>query len=288
MELRDIEVLLTLAEELHFGRTAERLHVTQARVSQVVKAQERRIGTVLFERDSRNVRLTPIGKQLVEDLRPIKQSLHSSIERAASAAREKTDVLRLGMIGINAEELDPHREAFHAGHPHADVRIRQIGFADPFGPLRRGEIDLALLWLPVDEPDLTVGPVLYSESVVLAVAAGNPLADRESVSYEDLADQVVMGGASPGYWREALVPTHTPSGRAIKIGPTATNWAEMFPILVTGEAVSPVHAHSIRYSPGISFVPIDDAPPARWALVWRTDAATDLIRAFARTARDTR
>ncbi|GAA3164734.1 LysR family transcriptional regulator [Nonomuraea salmonea] len=70
MELRDIEIFLTLAEELHFGRTAERLHVTPARVSQAVKKQERRIGAALFERSSRAVALTPIGRQLFADLAP--------------------------------------------------------------------------------------------------------------------------------------------------------------------------------------------------------------------------
>ena len=68
MELRDIEVFLTLAEELHFGRTAERLHVTPARVSQAIKKQERAIGAELFERTTRAVRLTPIGEQLRDDL----------------------------------------------------------------------------------------------------------------------------------------------------------------------------------------------------------------------------
>ena len=69
MELRDIEIFLTLAEELHFTRTAERLHVTQARVSQAIKKQERRIGAALFERNNRQVALTPIGQQLFDDIR---------------------------------------------------------------------------------------------------------------------------------------------------------------------------------------------------------------------------
>ncbi|MGI5524918.1 LysR family transcriptional regulator [Micromonospora sp. CA-259024] len=67
MELRDIEIFLTLAEELHFTRTAERLHVTQARVSQAIKKQERRIGAALFERNNRNVALTPIDQRLFDD-----------------------------------------------------------------------------------------------------------------------------------------------------------------------------------------------------------------------------
>ncbi|MGH3486399.1 MAG: LysR family transcriptional regulator [Actinopolymorphaceae bacterium] len=64
MELRDIEIFLTLAEELHFGRTAARLHVTTARVSQAVKKQERHIGGALFDRTNRAVKLTPLGVQL--------------------------------------------------------------------------------------------------------------------------------------------------------------------------------------------------------------------------------
>ncbi|WP_435830148.1 LysR family transcriptional regulator [Saccharopolyspora shandongensis] len=74
VELRDVEVLLTLAEELHFGRTAERLHITTGRVSQCIKALERRVGAALFERTSRRVAPTPIGQQLGDQakaLRPV-------------------------------------------------------------------------------------------------------------------------------------------------------------------------------------------------------------------------
>jgi hypothetical protein len=70
VEQRDIEIFLTLAEELHFGRTAERLHVSTARVSQTIKKLERGIGTTLFERTSRHVALTPIGRRLDDDKRP--------------------------------------------------------------------------------------------------------------------------------------------------------------------------------------------------------------------------
>jgi len=70
MERRDAEIFLTLAEELHFGRTAERLFVSQARVSQSIKKLERRIGAPLFERTSRHVALTPIGRQLHRDIGP--------------------------------------------------------------------------------------------------------------------------------------------------------------------------------------------------------------------------
>ncbi|WP_344862064.1 LysR family transcriptional regulator, partial [Planomonospora alba] len=124
MELRDIEIFLTLAEELHFGRTAERLHVTPARVSQAVKKQERRIGAALFERSNRAVALTPIGRQLFEDLRPMYRGLHESLERAMRAAGGKTEVLRLGMLSSNVQDFRPLLDGFHARHPACEAQNR--------------------------------------------------------------------------------------------------------------------------------------------------------------------
>jgi DNA-binding transcriptional LysR family regulator len=286
VELRDIEIFLVLAEELHFTRTAERLHVTQARVSQAIKKQERRIGAALFERGSRHVALTPIGRQLVEDIEPMFRGLRAGMERAGLAARGATGVLTVGSIAVNLDDFRPLLDAFAHSHPGCEVQLRHVDFGDPFGRLRAGELDLQIVWLPVKEPDLTVGPVIYTEPIMLAVAAAHPFAGRESVSYDDLADQTVMAGARPDYWREVLVPLRTPSGDLIRIGPSVSNFQEMIPILVTGEAVSPVHAQAARYyaRPDIAYVPIRDAPPARWGLIWRTGAETELIRAFVRTA----
>ncbi|MFI5715533.1 LysR family transcriptional regulator [Nocardia sp. NPDC051750] len=283
MELRDIEVFLTLAEELHFGRTAERLRLTPARVSQVVKKAERTVGGTLFERTSRRVVLTPLGEQLRDELSSTYSELQNVLERAGRTARGTTGVLRLGMISWNTEVLRPALDTFAESRPGVEVKIRSVSFGDPFGGLRSGDIDAAVLWLPVLEPDLTVGPSVYTEPILLAVSASHRLAAKVSVSLEDLADDVVMAGARPAYWREALVPHRTPSGTEIPVGPTVTTFEEMIPILATGEAVSPVHAHATQYArrPDVVYLPIHDAPVAEWALVWRTATANDMIRALA-------
>ena len=85
LERLETETFLTLAEELHFGRTAERLRITTGRVSQVIKKLERRIGGMLFERTSRTVRLTPIGRQLADDLVPLVAAMDEALRRAADA-----------------------------------------------------------------------------------------------------------------------------------------------------------------------------------------------------------
>ena len=82
MERRDIEIFLVLAEELHFGRTAERLHVSTTRVSQTIRKLERRIGAALFERTSRRVELTRAGAELLEGMRAPLEQLEAVLERA--------------------------------------------------------------------------------------------------------------------------------------------------------------------------------------------------------------
>ncbi|MFF1344889.1 LysR substrate-binding domain-containing protein [Streptomyces sp. NPDC058322] len=288
MEIRDIEIFLTLAQELHFGRTAERLHVSPARVSQAIKKQERRIGGVLFDRTSHHVRLTPLGRQLYDDLLPVHHGLQRGLERAALSARGKSAVLRLGMTSSNSEDLRPLLTAFTSRHPGCTVQIRAVGYNDPFSALRRGTIDVLLAWLPIREPDLTVSSVVCTEPVVLCVSSTHRLASRRSVSYEDLADEAVLTGAAPDYWRESLIPAHTPGGRPIPRGPSAVNGTQLLAIVSSGEAVCPAHAHALRYyaRPDIAYVPIHDAPLSRWALCWRTSGETASIRDFAQVADD--
>lgn len=143
VELRDIEIFLTLAEELHFGRAAERLHVSQARVSQAISQQERRLGGAVFDRSNRRqIRLTPLGRQLRDDLRPVYTGLRDSLERARLAARGTTHVLQVGTIPINAYDLRPFWDTFRDRHTGWQLRLQQAPFTDPFAGLRRGEIDV--------------------------------------------------------------------------------------------------------------------------------------------------
>lgn len=274
VELRDIEIFLTLAEELHFGRTAERLHVTQARVSHAIKAQERRIGGVLFQRTSRVVTLTPLGEQLRGDLLTGYQAIQRGLTKAAESARGTSGTVRLGVMGSVGHELHELFDAFPARYPGCDVAAREIHFNDPFAELRRGDLDLALVWRPVDEPDLIEGPVVLTEGRVLAVPTGHELAERESVSMEDFGGQVFIDTEPtvPGYWLNSMLPAVTPGGRPVRRGPVVTTFHEVLHAVATGQALSPLNEHVSRYysHPGIVLLPVADAPVTEWALVWRS------------------
>ena len=291
MELRDIEIFLTLAEELHFGRTAERLQITAARVSQSIKTQERRIGAPLFERTTRTVRLTPLGKQLQGDLSAAYRQITEAVQNATLVARGITGTLTLGSMGAQPFTITHVLRLFQARHPAVDLRIREIHPTAPLQQLRAGEVDVAQVWLPVHEPDLTVGPVVHTCGVVLMIHTDHPFAGRDSVTLEDLGDCTVLSGtAVPRSMEETFHPYVTPAGRPVPRGPVVSSWHEEVSLVAAGKAVAAVAADATRFYswPDIVYLPIVDAPRCEWALVWRTANETPLIRAIAQAATDAR
>jgi DNA-binding transcriptional LysR family regulator len=291
VEHRDIQIFLTLVDELHFGRAAERLHVSTARVSQTIKKLERRIGAPLFERTSRRVELTPIGRRLGDELQPAYQQIQDAIDRAMVAAGGVRGTLRVGFVGAAAGKFVLEvAEAFRAEHPDCEVQFREKQFGAGLGPLRGGQFDMLLATVPVfgaREADLTGGSVLFDGDRLLAVPASHPFAHRPSVSFADVArTQVLSTPAVPDYWDEALVPQHTPDGRPVERGPSFGTVQEMLALVGAGMGTYPVPTQATSYHvrPDVVYVPIHDAPPFQWRFVWPTAAETNRIRAFDRVA----
>src|ERR1700733_9926520 len=194
LELREIRVFLTLSKELHYGQAAERLGITPSRVSQIIRALEIRVGGRLFDRTSRHVRLTPVGERLLASIAPIYQDLESAFEDARQDATGVTGTLRIGIY--TRGNVDGHMiqivQSFKARHPVAEVAFIDLGPERSYiDQLRDGEFDMAVVRVPLTDPDITVGPVLCHEQRVLLVSTDDPLAQRESVSVEDLVSRPV-------------------------------------------------------------------------------------------------
>ncbi|WP_031520553.1 LysR family transcriptional regulator [Streptomyces sp. NRRL F-5123] len=289
MELRDIEIFLALAEELHFGRAAERLYVSQARVSQAIAKQERRLNAVLFDRENRrDVRLTAVGRQLRDDLVPVYASMRESLERARAAARRVGNTVRVGMIPGNVHYLRDYWQEFRCRYPEVELEFRHAPFTDPFAALREGELDVLVTWLPVEEEDLTVGPTLFLDGRAVALSCDHELAGRCRVPVEMLADFAITSARMPPYWGNTLVPEHTPAGRTIERGPLVTDMERLLLQISQGEVLHLVPAHSVPYwsRPDIAWRPADGLPPLTFAMVWRTEAESDAIRSLAQVAAD--
>lgn len=217
LHVQQIECLITLAEELHFGRTAARLGYSQSRASQLITSLECRVGARLVERTSRRVALTRLGVRFVEDVRPAYRDLAAAFararERAASGALEE---LRIGFTGEVYEEITRTFRILYARHGVA-VRTHDLPLGSPFASLEAGAVDAAIVELPAYESTLTVGFRFPPQDQFLAIAAQHPLANKAGISYEDLADVDLLHrtGDAPSYWNAARTPAATPAGRAI-------------------------------------------------------------------------
>ncbi|MFB7026493.1 MULTISPECIES: LysR family transcriptional regulator [unclassified Streptomyces] len=285
LERYELEAFLTLSEELHFGRTAERLGVSTGRISQTVKKLERRVGTPLFARTSRSVRLTPVGRTLYEDLLPAYRQLRAAVERATAAGRGVLGALRAGFVTPwGGELLTAAADTLLAVHPGCEVTVREVPLDGGVRALLDGTLDVQLAALPVREPDLTTGPVVLRDDRVLLLPAAHPLAGRSSLGPEDLAGLPLIAptGAHPRYWLDHHYPRRTPSGAPVGRGPAAATWQEVLSHVTAGRGAAPGAARGARYHPrpGIAYVPLRDVPPLAYALVWPTAADSALLRAF--------
>lgn len=279
---------MALGEELHFGHTAERLHVSPAMISKTIKKLERMIGAELFERTSRRVALTPIGRRLYDTVAPAYRQIQAGFDDAVLAARGIEGVLRVGFLaGSLAQFVVQVADTFQSAHPACHVRIEEIRFDDVFAELTCGMIDILATSYPALAPEFAAGPVLFNEGSMLVVSARHPFAHRASVTMDDLArDKVLRPRGIPDELDERYVPRMAPGGRPIERGPDFGTHHEMFALVGGGKGVFPVAEHIARYEarPDVVYIPIDDGPRFAWRLLWRKAAETNRIRAFSHTA----
>ncbi|MFJ7135575.1 LysR family transcriptional regulator [Streptomyces fungicidicus] len=283
IERHEVEVFLTLAKELHFGRTAAELHVSTARVSQTIRKLERRVGVPLFHRTSRHVSLTAVGQQLHDELRPAWDGLGAAVRRAVETGRGLTGALRVAFASAAAAQLLAGvAQLFRERAPECEVRIQETQAHLMLPRIRSGESDLGLTTLPVDDAGLTHGPVLIREAHVLAVPLGHPFTRRESVRAADLArvPLVWLPGHTP------LLPLRGSGAPPVTEGPTAETLQEALTLVGAGQGALPAGAHTRRYypRPDIAYVPVSDAPALEWALVWPADRHTARVRSFVEAA----
>ncbi|MEU8543298.1 LysR family transcriptional regulator [Streptomyces sp. NPDC048717] len=286
LHIRELEAFLVLAEELHFGRAGERLYVSQSRVSQLLRSLEGRIGASLVERTSRRVSLTPLGASFLSALRPAYESLRATVDEARAAARSVGGVLRIGFQGTVDGHLARAIARFEERHPQCATEVVEIALSDPFGPVRREEVDCAVVLLPVAEDDLALGPVFSRQPQTLAISARHPLAARESVSAEELAELRLIGvhDTAPAYWRLAQAPRETPAGRPIPPGPTVNTLQEALSLaaadrgaLLLCRSTAGYHAHHAS----LAYVPVEGLPDSRLGLILPRANTTPSARAFA-------
>jgi DNA-binding transcriptional LysR family regulator len=298
VELRELRAFLVLCEELHFGRAAERLHLTPSRVSQIIRALEEKLGRQLVHRTSRSVELTELGHRFRDEAGDAYERLAGVLERTQATGREARRPLRLNLfVDPGVAQIARIVKAFERRYPGSVIEATEVPIDDPFGPLRRGEVDVVASWLPHGQPGVLTGPILSSEPRVLAVASDHPLAGRTAISIEEVAKYRVMRFETmPTAFHEVWIPSRTPAGRPIRhqpfsngsLGDRGRMTSELLHLIATGRIVHPtVRSFANMFGhPDVVYVPIADLPALRSALVWLRDTNHPRVRDLARVAED--
>lgn len=289
--IQQIECLITLAEELHFGRTAQRLGYSQSRVSQLIQELETRVGARLVERTSRRVALTRIGAQFVGEVRPAYRALMRTFTRARERARRgAVEELRIGFTGMVYEEVTTVFRKLEEEHGIA-VHAHDLPLGSPFVAVLDDEVDAVIAELPVHEPALTVGFWFPPQDQLVALGSTHPLAGRESLHVEELGELDVLHriGDAPDYWKAARTPPATPAGVPILSTTGITTIQQGMALAASGRhallACRPLAEHHARTD--LRFVPVRGLEAtSQLGLVWRTDRASPQLAALAELLED--
>ena len=286
LDLRLVEYFVAVADELHFGRAAERLHIAQPSLSQQIRRLEQQLGVTLLERTSRNVQLTPAGEALLREGRRVLVQA----ERAISVTRGAgTELLTVGFYGSAGHGLLPALlAAFKGRHPRVQIMVREV----PFGSvdeIHHGKVDLALTRLEPGQTELEV-EVLTEEPRLLALAGTHPLAARETLSLAELGDEsfivnpMTPDGGAPARWL-AEQRRHGLPGRVVA---KARSLQEILSLVAAGRGVclvpEAVALHERRA--GISYVPVIGAEPALVSLAWDAEHSSPTLQEFVAVARE--
>ncbi|HWO61223.1 MAG TPA: LysR family transcriptional regulator, partial [Umezawaea sp.] len=178
LDLRKLRYFVAVADNLHFGRAAEELHITQPVLSRQIRVLEQDLGTLLLTRDSQSVALTDAGRQLLADAGPLLASAHAVRRRVTVAARGG----RRLMVGFRAGiAVTPAARKFSLRNPSVIVDMRRIEGDEQAAMLLDGRIDVGYVRLPIDETGLRVTP-LYAEPMVAVLPVGHRLAGKEQIT----------------------------------------------------------------------------------------------------------
>jgi DNA-binding transcriptional LysR family regulator len=284
MELRSLRYFVAVAEELHFGRAARRLHMTQPPLSRAIRQLETDLGVALFERSPSGVVLTPVGAWFLRDARALLDRADRLRAKVAASAGRAT--LTVGML---ADSADPATSrlvtAFRDRHPQVDVQIREADFTDPTSGLRAGLVDVALTYAPFDETGISVRR-LRTDPVGAVVRTDDPLADREVVRLAELADRrwFRFPESADPVWR-AFWNATTPQG-PLRQGPMVRTVQECLQAVLWNGTIGLAPQTGVLPD-GLTLVPVADAPPCAVVAAWPESRDSPLVRSFVRIAAQT-
>jgi DNA-binding transcriptional LysR family regulator len=280
VDLRKLRYFVALAEELHFGRAADRLHIAQPVLSRQIRALEAELHVQVFRRDRRSTELTPAGRQLLDDARPLLISA-TALRRRVVAASRTCSTFSLGfMPGII---VTSSVRALGLRYPELNVELVRTTWDDQVEVLHDGRVDVSIVRLPIDQRDLTVRP-LFEEPRVVVLRADHLLAGKESVKIADLAEEhLLQNPDAVPEWRDIALEL---SDGTAEPPPVIHSVEEKLEHVAAGTGISiiPISTASFYTRTDVVHIPVEDIAPNRVCLAWIASRRSRTIYDFAEIA----
>jgi len=266
LDMRKLRYFVAVAEELNYGRAAERLHIAQPVLSRQIRSFETDLGVQLLARDSRGTRLTAAGKQLLKDARFLlaeSKALQQRLFRVAKPTETVTVGVMPGLLATAAaaafEDDDPSRRAV----------VVQVGSAEQVDVVLSGDVDVVYAREPFDPSGLGTAPLLEEPRDVVLPAA-DPLAKKKRVRLADLASRrLLQDPATLPEWYAIATPEHRRPGQ---MAHTVEEKLELV-AAQEGFVILPRSTTAFYRRPDVRVLPVQDIGPSQVTLIW--DAATD-------------
>jgi DNA-binding transcriptional LysR family regulator len=284
-ELTHLRCFVVLAEELHFGRAAERLHMTQSPLSRQIQVLERILGVELFNRTSRRVTLTLAGETFLHEARRIVRLSESAALAARRVWKGETGRISIGFTAVSGYVLLPgivKRAAVEL--PGLELQLHELVSGDQFEALHTGLIDLALVRPPIDRVQFDSAPLLL-EKLLVALPEDHPLAAQESFGPEDFdgIDLVMYAQRGAGYFHTLLSSLFDRANAAPNYVQYVTQIHSLLGLV--GAALAPgivPEAAAGLHPRGVVFRPFRSEPetPVELHLAWRRESGNPALPEF--------
>lgn len=282
--LRQLRYLVALADTLHFGRAAAACHVSQPSLSAQIQQLESILGTPLVERTKHRVLLTPAGQDAVRRARAVLAAVDDMSQAVRAAGQPLSGALRLGVIPTIGPYLLPRvLPGLRRDYPDLRLYLREDLTERLLDRLRSGDLDAALLALPVAEPGLEMVD-LFEEPFLVALPQNHPLAERAALRQSDLSGEILLLLEDGHCFRDQALDICHLSGARADPGFAATSLPTLVEMVAGGIGLTllPAQAAPLLTAAGQVVVRpfAEPVPVRRVGLVWRRGStrAADLQR----------
>jgi DNA-binding transcriptional LysR family regulator len=288
IELRQLRYFIAVAEEMHFGRAAARLHMTQPPLSQTIQALEAALGSPLFYRSKRNIALTAAGLALLPEARRILLQAQTLPELARRAASGETGRLSLAFVSTaDYSVLPPFLREFREHYPQVQIDLREATTDVQLSELEQGRIDAGLLIPPLPDrlkTELDYAPVLAEAWIAAAPEGMKALRGKAAVTLAALSDLplIIFPRRIAPAFHDAILACFRNAGLTPHIGQEAIQMQTIIGLVSAGMGIALVpQSVSNLKRPGVEYrALLDETPLVETGLAWRRDNMSAVLHVF--------